>query len=102
MISKGKYKVHIELGAEEFDIEMPLTEEQLAIVKHEYDVDTEELGFCNWETLSDYVTEYLQDNTLYFDLKDALREGSVFAIMKSFEPCKEYEVSEISRNEASC
>lgn len=39
----NRYLVHVELGAEEFDLTMPLTPEQLSVVRHDYEVDTEEL-----------------------------------------------------------
>lgn len=86
----NRYLVHVELGAEEFDLTMPLTPEQLSVVRHDYEVDTEELWFANWERLSGYVNDYLQDNPLYYDLKDMLHEYSVFATMDNFEPIRDY------------
>ena len=87
MNNTNRYLVHVKLGADEFDLKMPLTPEQLSVVRSDYKIDTAELGFANWETLSDYVYDYLSnDPLLFYDLKDMLQEFSVFATMDNFEP----------------
>ena len=51
----------------------------------------DKLGFANWETLSEYVEEYLLDNPQFYDLKDMLRESYVFATMDNFDSISDNE-----------
>ena len=94
MNKKNRYLVHVKLGADEFDLKMPLSPAQYTLVHHDYAIDMDELGFANWETLSEYVKEYLLDNPQFYDLKDMLREFSVFATMDSFNPLPDSEEGE--------